>query len=207
MKEKKRGSLTAEATIVLPVVIFVIMILIRMCMVHYQNIVTSAEAMRVADRSASYWQELEYGEPAAFRGTGSAKEWITDATFRDHNPYQTVVDLFSSTKENNAAAAAGEILRMTPNLLGDDTAIYEGSRGVSVKRQLVGFHSYIQVTVSRQNENPLGFLFDKIGLSTPDEFQITAEAVQTDNTEFMRNFSLLCDLLTGEFEDHSGGGD
>lgn len=208
MKRQKRGSLTAEATIVLPVVIFIIMVVIRMCIVHYQNVVVSAEAMRVASRSAAYWQELKSGEPPAFRSSESAAGWITDNTFRDHDPYQNVADFFNDgAKEANATTIAGEILRMTPNLLGDDTALFEGSRGVSVNRDIVGLHGYVRVTVTRQNENPLGYLYEKLGLTTPDEFTVTAKAVQTDSTEFMRNFSLLCDLVTGEFSGSAGGGD
>lgn len=202
MNDQKRGSLTAEAAIVLPVVILVIMVIIRMCIVHYQNIVVSAEAMRMASRSAAYWQELEYGVPLAFQDTDTAAGWITDNTFRDHDPYQSLFDRFNDeTKENNATAIAGELLRMTPNLLGEDTAILEGSRGVSVRRDIVGLHGYVLVTVTRQNENPLGYLYEKLGLTTPEEFTVTARALQADKTEFMRNFSLLMDIVTGEFSD------
>ena len=36
-------------------------------------------------------------------------------------------------------------------------------------------------------------------MTSPDEQKVTAKAVQQDTTEFMRTFSLLYDMLQGEF--------
>ncbi len=200
MKNRKKGSLTAEATIVLPVVIFVIMIVIRLCILHYQNAVISAEAMGVASRTAIHWQSLGEREPAVFNKTDTAKEWITDSSFLEHNPYQSLVELFNGSgdvqkKLNNAKIYAAKVMNKTPNLLGEDTAVTE----VEVQRQHGLLQNYIVVTVTRKNENPLGYLYEKLGLASPDEHRVTAKGIQQDATEFMRTFSLLYDMLQGEF--------
>lgn len=205
MNNKKRGSLTAEATIVLPVVIFVIMVIIRMCIVHYQNIVISAEAMRVASRSAAYWQELNQDNPPVFRDTDTAQGWITDNSFEEHNPYQSLVDAavnlagnfidIKTAREENAENYAARVMNKTPNLTGDNLDMPQVRRETGLLAQ----HNYITVTVTRQNENPLGYLYDKLGLNSPDEYKVTAKAVQTDVTEFMRNLSLIYDIINGEF--------
>ena len=208
MKNKKRGSLTAEATIVLPVVIFVIMVIIRMCIVHYQNIVVSAEAMRVASRSAVYWQEINQSDPPVFRDTDTAEGWITDNSFVEHNPYQSLVDAVVSgvedtaehftdvktAREVNAEKYAIKVMNRMPNLTGDNLDMPQVRR----KTGLLGQHNYITVTVTRSNENPLGYLYDKLELISPDEYKVTAKAVQTDATEFMRNLSLIYDIMQGD---------
>lgn len=200
MKNRKKGSLTAEATIVLPVVIFVIMIVIRLCVLHYQNVVISAEAMGVASRTAIHWQSLGTDNPAVFGDAGTAREWITDDSFLEHNPYQSLVELFNGSgtvrkKLNNATTYAAKVMNKTPNLLGEDTRV----TGVEVQRQHGFLQNYIVVTVTRKNENPLGYLYEKLGMTSPDEQKVTAKAVQQDTTEFMRTFSLLYDMLQGEF--------
>lgn len=202
MKHRKKGSLTAEATIVLPVVIFVIMIVIRLCILHYQNAVISAEAMGVASRTAIHWQSLGVDNPAVFRETDTARGWITDGSFLDHNPYQSLVELFNGSgdvqkKLNNATIYAARMMNKTPNLLGEDTAV----TGVEVQRQYGLLQNYIVVTVTRKNENPLGYLYEKLGLTAPDEQRVTAKGIQQDTTEFMRMFSLLYDMLQGEFSE------
>lgn len=198
LKNSKRGSLTAEATIVLPVVIFVIMIIIRLCIIHYQNVVVSAEAMRVASRTAMYWQDIGNNNPAVFQDTVETKKWITDSTFKDHDPYAMLVELIGAgdarTKINNATAYAGKVMNKTPNLLGEDTAV----KGVTVKRDLGLLQTYITVTVTRKNENPLGYLYEKLGMTSPDEYKVTAKGIQADTTEFIRNVSLLYDAVKGD---------
>ena len=58
---------------------------------------------------------------------------------------------------------------------------------------------YINVTVTRKNENPLGYLFDRIGFRSPDKYEITAKGIQADFVDFIRNVSFLSDIATGEF--------
>ena len=70
---------------------------------------------------------------------------------------------------------------------------------MEVQRQHGLLQNYIVVTVTRKNENPLGYLYEKLGLASTDEHRVTAKGIQQDTTEFMRTFSLLYDILQGEF--------
>ena len=201
MKHTRKGSLTAEAALVMPVILFVLMLLIRMCIVHYQNAVTSAEAMRVAARMGIHWQELSGDHPLILQDADTAENWITDSNFLEHNPYQGLVELLNGSsvvrkKLQHIKTYAARVMQKTPNLLGEDTEV----AGVEVKRQQGILQNYIVVTVTRQNENPLGFLYDKLGITSPDKYRISAKGVQQEPTEFMRNISLLYDFLKGEFK-------
>lgn len=202
MKKSNQGSLTAEAAIVLPVVILVIMLIIRICVVHYQNVVVSAESMRVATRTAMYWQDIGKDDPEVFRDNGTAEAWITDGSFTEHDPYQSMAEMFHDSaavrrKLTNAEGYAVGVMYGTPNLLGEDTEI----ESVVVERERGMLQNYITVTVTRKNENPLGYLYEKLGLTSSDEHRITAKSVQSDTTEFIRNVSLLYDVLQGMFSE------
>ncbi len=195
---KKRGSLTAEASIVLPVVILFIMMIIRLCVLHYQNVVLSSEAMRVANRAGMYWNEIGGNAPAVLAGGGSAESWITDASFTSHDPYSSLVELVGSSqvqaKLKNAEAYAGTMVNRVPNLLGEETAV----KGIKAGRDTGLMQNYITVKVTRKNEDPLSYLYEKLGLVSEEEYEVTAKGIQADTTEFMRNVSLLYDAVKGD---------
>lgn len=197
MKNKKRGSLTAEASIVLPVVILFIMMIIRLCILHYQNGVLSAEAMRTASRAAMYWNEIGGDAPSILAGGDSAREWITDSSFSSHDPYGSLAELAESgqvrAKLNNVTAYAGKMMNKVPNLLGGETAL----KGIKAERTTSLLQNYITIRVVRKNEDPLSGLYETLGLVSREDYEVTAKGIQTDVTEFMRNVSLLYDAVSG----------
>lgn len=197
MKDSQKGSFTVEATLIMPVILISIMIIFRMSVVHYQNIVVSAEAMRTASRAAMYWQDIGVDNPEVFQNNESAKDWITDRNFTSHDPYATLFGGNKTKKEQNAKAYAVRMTGGVPNLLGKSTEIEtEKTRAVWEKGIL---QSYINITVTRKNENPIDYLFDRIGFRSPDRYEITAKGIQADFVEFIRNVSFLSDIATGEF--------
>lgn len=200
MKKAKRGSLTAEAAVILPFVMIIIMVIIRLCIVHYQNIVVSAEGMRVASRVSMYWQEIANEKPAVFQDADTAINWIHDGSFQEHDPYASLTEVFSDggsvrKKMNNANIYASKVMGKVPNLLGEDTEV----EGVEVSREQGFLQNNILVTVTRKDENPLGYLFEKLGLTSRNDFKVTSKAVQADTTEWIRNISLFYDFSQGEF--------
>lgn len=203
MKNKKRGSLTAEASIVLPVVILFIMMIIRLCILHYQNVVLSAEAMRVASKAGMYWNEIGGKAPSVLAGGDSAEGWITDASFTSHDPYSSLVEMVGSSqvqeKLKNATFYAGMMMNRVPNLLGEETAV----EGIKVGRDKGLMQNYITVKVTRKNEDPLSYLYEKLGLDSQEKYEVTAKGTQVDMTEFMRNVSLLYDAVKGDLFQNS----
>ena len=197
MDHTKRGSLTVEATLIMPVILISIMIILRMSVVHYQNIIVSAEAMRTASRAAMYWQDIGVDNPEVFQNTESAKGWITDRNFTTHDPYAVLFGGNKAKKEQNAKTYAVRMTGGTPNLLGKYTEIENEKTRAVWERGIL--QSYINVTVTRKNENPLGYLFDRIGFRSPDKYEITAKGIQADFVDFIRNVSFLSDIATGEF--------
>lgn len=194
--DRKKGSLTAEASIVFPIVILFIMLVIRLSILHYQNVTLSAAAMRAASKAGMYWNEIGGDAPSVLSREGSAEKWITDASFASHDPYASLVELIgpAQSKVNNITEYAGKLVREVPNPLGEKTAV----KGVSAERDKGILQNYIKVTVTRNNENPLAYLYEKLGLTSESEYQVTAKGIQADMTEFMRNVSLLYDAVKGD---------
>lgn len=186
-----------EAVFVIPVVMITLMIVIRMCVVHYQNVAVSAEAMRAASRAGTYWQEILQDDPPMFQKTESAKSWITENNFLDHNPYQSLVDAVSSgnakKRLQNAKEYAEKLTGEPANVLEEQTEI----ENVKVEMEKGLLQNYVKVTVTRKNENPISNLYEKFSFREDKKNQVTAKGIQTNPTDFLRMASFLYDVVKG----------
>ena len=121
-----------------------------------------------------------------------------DASFTSHDPYSSLVELVGSSqvqaKLKNAEAYAGTMVNRVPNLLGEETAV----KGIKAGRDTGLMQNYITVKITRKNEDPLSYLYEKLGLVSEEEYEVTAKGIQADTTEFMRNVSLLYDAVKGD---------
>ncbi len=200
MKQLKKGSTTIEAMFIMQIVIIVIFIVFRMSIVQYQNVVLSAQAMGIATKVGYYWDSLDNESVKVLDTTQreeeiSAKDWITNSSFMQHNPYQSLVELvFSGEKKAKVEQYAKEMTGKVPSIMGEENQLGE----VIIDRKQGIVQNYITVTVTRKSINPLESLFQKIGFYEKDEYTVTAKGIQTDTTEFARTVSMLRDLLTGE---------
>lgn len=207
IKEKslKKGSITVESVLIMPLIIVIIIFVIQTCIVHYQNIVVSAEAMRLASRAGGYWQDIGRSNPPVFQEMteeSSAKDWISDASFKNHEPYNSILELlnFGHTKQKieNAQNYAKRVMNKVPNLTSEGDTVDKD--GVAVTKDQGLLQTYITVTVTKKNLNPLGNLYKKWGFKSNEEHTITAKGIQIDNTEFIRNVSFIYDIAKGEFK-------
>ncbi len=200
MKQLKKGSTTIEAMFIMQIVIIVIFIVFRMSIVQYQNVVLSAQAMGIATKVGYYWDSLDNESVKVLDTTQneeeiSAKDWITNSSFMEHNPYQSLVELvFSGEKKEKVEQYVKEMTGKVPSIMGEKNQLGE----VIIDRKQGILQNYITVTVTRKSINPLESLFKKIGFYEKDEYTVTAKGIQTDTTEFARTVSMLRDLLTGE---------
>ena len=206
MKRLKKGSTTVEAMLVMQVVIIVIFIIFRMCIVQYQNIVISTQAMGIATKVGYYWDNLDNERVTVFDTSKnqdeiSAKDWINNASFMEHNPYQSVAEWvgMDEEKEKKLKEYASEITGKEAYIInGKDIAIKDNGTGtVGIGRKGV-FESYVMVTITRKSVNPLTDLFGKIGFYEDENYTITAKGIQTDTAEFARTVSMIRDFFAGE---------
>ncbi len=132
ISSKRKGSFTVEATMIFPLIMFVMFGIIYLTIVHYQNNVMIAESIRAMNRAGAYWQysdmwvdvankEIKYVNydethiPVPFDNNIPSDLIINSEMIKARNPYRTIVDvaseglsrLFSfniveSKKKNNA---------------------------------------------------------------------------------------------------------
>lgn len=198
MGRDNKGSTTVEAAIVMPVVFIIIIIVIRMEVIHFQNIVTYTAAMDTASRTAAYWNMIGVDNPKVFRmgdldnnDNISARWWIDGSSFRQHEPYAKIMEFLggghSKLKINNATDYCGKKTNKIPEIMGDDSVI----EGVNIKRKRGVLQNYIEVTIERKSVSKVAGLFESLGLSGDENKTITAKAVQNDAVDFIRNISFL----------------
>lgn len=186
--KKNRGSFTVEMTILFPAIFFVILGILNMCIIHYQNIAASSAAMRAAARTASYWEYADGRHPAIFQDISGA-QMINNDSFTEHDPYRYIFDTKSGTKQANASAYASKLIGDLPKLVAEHEDI---STPVVTKSGNL-FEKYVTVTVERKDTVPLSSLFKKFGITIRTENTITAKARLNNPGEFVRNMSFVFD--------------
>ena len=134
IKNKEKGSLTVEAAMIFPLIMFIMFAIIYLTIIHYQNNVMIAESIRAMNRAGAYWQYSDmwvdvankdikhviYDEnhiPVPFDNSIPSDLIINSEMIKNRNPYRTIVDvaseglsrlfdfeIFSSKKKKNASA-------------------------------------------------------------------------------------------------------
>jgi hypothetical protein len=190
-----RGSMTVELAIIFPVIFLVILGILSLCLVHYQNLVTASAAMEAAARGASYWDKLG-GEGAWDFQSGSAGSEsgrMVGTDYTDHDPYRYFFDTKNGRRIANTESFAKWLLGRSP-----DVTIGKAQVGDPKADKTGGFlQKYVTVTVTNRYTNPLGALFSRVGIGLPDTVEITASAPLNTPVEFIRNATFLYDQVHG----------
>lgn len=212
LKTCRRGVITVEAALVIPVMIGVLVLLYSLALIEYQNTVARTEAMRAANRAAMNWNTIgtvyehtvfhEDSKPAVFSGETSTetgktgKNIITSESYAEHDPYRFFIELFTpgSTKQENmekfleqrmkenAEIKAGIQLEMKKSEI-------KGDSGIHI------FNRYVSVQLENSYNSPMLAFLDRMGFSVKKDYAITAKAKLTDPSDFVRNVSYIQELI------------
>lgn len=191
MKTRKKGSLTVELAIVLPMVLLIMVAMLQLCITKYQNIVTTTAAMQAAARGAAYWDKLGGSGAWDFQvagANGSGHGEMVAANFSEHDPYRYLIDTNSSNRSSNVASYAKW-------LVNQNVDIQETTTNDPVVKKTGGLlQKYITVSVTKKYVNPLGRTFEKLGIYQPAQNTVTASAPLNTPTEFIRTAAFLYDV-------------
>lgn len=207
---KRRGVITVEAALVMPVILGCIFLLYSLAMIQYGNIVTRTEAMRTANRVAMNWNVIggkenniltEDRKSVVYAGElsssvgKSGKYAISSDTYKEHDPYRFFFELFgtgSQKKENinqYLTARMGSLSEQTPffdfesmDELGSDSAIHI-------------FNRYVRVKIQNTFHSPMIGLLAQVGYCQKDTYNITVKAKLTDPADFVRNVSYIEEII------------
>ena len=114
IRKKDKGSLTVEAAMIFPLIMFVMFSIIYLSIVHYQNNVMIAESIRAMNRAGAYWQYSDMGMvqegdkkkidyidyddkhiPFPFDDRVPADGIINFRTIAKRNAYRSIIDVVS----------------------------------------------------------------------------------------------------------------
>ena len=191
--KNNRGSLTVEAAIVFPTVFIAIIAILWLSITYTQNIMGYAAAMRAAHRAASNWQIA--ADPRVFNPEVSGKDLITRESFIDHDPYRDLFDGINGTNARrleNSQNYADKLFGYIPKMA------QEAEHSPSVNKTGLIFNKVVEVSAAKEYINPASELFHSYGYETDMDTKIVVRSPIHTPGEFVRNASLIYDLLVSK---------
>lgn len=180
--------MTVELAIIFPIILLVILSVLRLCIYHYQNLMTSTAAMQAAARGAAYWDVL--GRDGMDMGTG------VGADYKHHDPYRYLLDTRQSAKNKNIEDYTKNLIgKKHDSDFGDNEQLMEEAGTVRAEKTGNILQKYVSVTVRRKNLNPMAPFLSRLGIKLPDTTTVTAKAPLNTPTEFIRNVSFIYDMV------------
>ena len=210
----RRGVITVEAALVMPVVIGVLVLLYSLAIIEYQNVTARAEAMRAANRAAMNWNTIggsytifdEDQKETVFSGenqldeqTGkgkSGKNVITSGTYAEHDPYRFFTELFAvgSKKQSNMRKYLDSRMAAVSKL---ETGIEATTtdQGITGNSAIHIFNRYVSVTIDNTYGGNIMAFLDGIGFPVKKDYRVTAKAKLTEPADFVRNVSYIQEII------------
>lgn len=213
---KRKGMITVEAALIMPVILGCIFLLYSLAMIQYGNIVTRAEAMRVANRVAINWNTIggdgntiltEDRKTPVYKGEqipenpATGAHAISSASYEEHDPYRFFLELFTtgSQKKSNIQeylnAQMADLSDTQAILDFDNTSTIENDKGYHI------FNRYVEVTLTNVFNNPMIDLLDEMGFKQEKTYDVTVKAKLTEPAEFVRNVSFIQEYIREKKEE------
>lgn len=203
-----RGSITVEATIIFPVVLFCVAALIYASMILYQVAYIQSLADKASQRGAAMWIKPAQDKYDVYMGR------VTLSDIKERDPYWRFVD----GKYSDKLQKVEEYVKLQINafsVLDPSSEAVPGSPtspakitpdAVNVKVDLENFVIYkkLVVTIENKYKLPVGNMLKPFGLSEYITISAKSESVINEPAEFIRNTDLIID--TGKQIDRSTGG-
>ncbi|MDD6035296.1 MAG: hypothetical protein PUC30_03765 [Lachnospiraceae bacterium] len=207
---KRKGEITVEAALVMPVILASIFLLYSLAMIQYGNVVTRTEAMRVANRVAMSWNTIggdknniltEDLKPVSYKGeeqkaeNKTGKHAISSETFEEHDPYRFFLELF--TEGSQKGKNVSNYLEKRMNQLSDQEVVldFESEDEISSDKGYHLFNRYVNVTIKNTYNNPIIGLLKEMGYEQKRTYNVTMKAKLTEPADFVRNVSYIEEIM------------
>lgn len=208
-KNYRRGVITVEAALIMPVIIGILVLFYSLAMIEYQNVIARAEAMRVANRAAMNWNTIggnytifdEDMKEAFFadgtENTGkSGKNIIVSASYEEHDPYRFFVELFtvgSKKQENMKKYLDRRMDDVRKQEIG--MQVTTADHGIKGDSSIHIFNRYVSITIDNTYNSPMLEFLKGLGFSVKKDYSITVKAKLTEPADFVRNVSYIQELM------------
>lgn len=171
LNKKEKGSFTVEATLIFPLIMFIMFAIVYLTIIHYQNNVMIAESIRAMNRAGAYYQYIDmdgFGNyikidkdsktatPLPF-DSNIPKDGIIDIDMiKNRNVYRSVIDIFTENTEIGKAVA--EVLSIFFNVpIGakrENTMQYLNARVSGIQ-----FKQYVKAEIDSKKVSDNSFMF------------------------------------------------
>ena len=175
---RNRGSITVEASIIVPFIILSIAALIYIGLVLYQRAQIRSAADMAAEAGATVWSDAE-------ADTGTGRVEMSD--IGSGSLYWRLADTGRDEKLNR-------ITRYAERTLEKGRLLHAASSKVSVDIRDYVIYKKLEVSVENTYELPLGSLVRIFGASGRFSIKVESESVIDDPVELIRNVDFAIDL-------------
>ena len=208
-KYKHPGMFTMEATLIFPLIFFILFGFLYLSVILYQNAVMTAESLRAMNRAGAYYQYLEDENPKAFNESIVAKDLITVEDLKNRNKFRSIFDFLGnelcvflgSTPKKRVESATKYVKARQMNLGFDLFAKSKENNGAKVAQVERDDHLFfgdaLRVDITKSYINPLKKQVDRgLGLFM-DEFaesKVVLTSVINKQSEFVRDVDAILEL-------------
>lgn len=189
MLSDKKGSFTIEATIVFSSVLFVVIAVIYICLMLYQQVYLQTFADKVAQRAANNW---------SYPGKDMFFGFVSKEDIKNNSIYWRIMDLKEGDKLSSIVKYAKYDYGKYSLLPGP----YKFECTAKVNSEYIVLKK-ITVTATSVYNNPAGNLLKSFGFKKVFDFEAVSEAVVNEPAEFIRNADFAIDTIR-EWDNRTG---
>ncbi|MDP4181412.1 MAG: pilus assembly protein TadE [Bacillota bacterium] len=200
LKDNKRGSITVEASIIVPTVIISLIVLIYICVFLYQQSYIKSIANTAAQRGADVWNNskrdmyIEYMDKKEIADTSLYWRF---SEFISGGEKQKKVDKVNAFVKNSVSKYT---------ILSKNNLSQLKSGSLSVRCDIDDYIIYkkLKVSIEEDYDFPLKGLLKSFGFESALKISANSEAVISDPVEFVRNTDFTVDTVR-EIDQKTGG--
>lgn len=223
--KKSKGSATVEATMIFPLIMFILFGIMYLTIIHYQNNVMIAESIRAMNRAGAYWQYIDMDIngrtiekindkiPTSFDSSIPQDGIINIEMIKNRNVYRSLIDVLSE--------GISKFFKISFGMKKKQTKQYVNSRLANVKftqyrksddvisdiygQGFMFFGDDLKVDVSRSYINPLlgiakAFLGENNVMNNIMNKKIIVSSVISNQSEFVRNMDTAYEIGLNVYE-------
>ena len=177
---KRKGSLTVEAAMIFPLIMFILFGIIYLTIVHYQNNVMISESLRAMNRAGAYYQYIDMDGFGNY-GKSDTNGLVNSLPFDNDIPAEGIINIDMIKNRN--------VYRTVIDIFAENTAI-----GEAVSKF---FSMFFNMPIGAKRENAKQFVNSKIaGIKFKQYVKKEAQAEKVEDKSFM----FLAGILSVELE-------
>lgn len=184
---KCKGAFTVEAAILFPVVFFILLAIIYLGIIHYQNVSTGLALMDSANAGSSGWEFIAKKNPNFFSASDGS-QMVTENDYYSTTPYDSLLENVgaSSARAKKEANIKAYVLKKLSGMDISNFSEKAASGDIDISYSGNILMRKISVSATKNFMNPMGNMLEFLGVSSKSSRTMTATSAVSDPTDFIR---------------------